>query len=199
MPEAQSLSQERCALGCAAVGDLKNKAVWAGGWAYYNDSQHASDVVDILDTVTHTWKSTQMNHRTIAPSVASIASLVLITGGTNYGWLPTSGSIADAFLYGGYTNLGVDRYDIDADRWTYVPLQLSPLLYDGTSAPMRIAVPIAGQFIAIVAGEVVFQHDGMLDPTMTNVTSFRRLVDLYDAAENKVTFCSIWYVYFFLK
>lgn len=94
------------------------------GWSYYNDSQHASDVVDILDTSTHLWHTTHMSYRTVAPSVSSIASLVFVLGGTAFGWEPTSGSVDDAFLYGGYTNLGVDRYDLDADTWLYVPTQV---------------------------------------------------------------------------
>jgi hypothetical protein len=90
-------------------------------------------------------------YSTIAPSVASIDTLVLVSGGQAAAGPPTDGPADNVYLcvswtcvvclslscvcsdvatcrYASYANLGVDRYDTDLKVWQYMPAVLSPLL-----------------------------------------------------------------------
>lgn len=142
---AQPLSRARAMIGCSVMGALQRKAMFAGGWYYESETLLPTDEVDILDTDTQEWTLSRLSHKSVAVTIASIKSLVLVTGGTTtQSEPPTSGTVIQgSFDYASYSQLGIDRYNEETGEWTFVPNVLTQLLHD-TFTPPRIAVSFAG-------------------------------------------------------
>jgi hypothetical protein len=174
---AVTLSRARAQLGCALVGDDSDVAMFVGGWFYDQTLKqfNASDAVDMILTRSQTMKSSQLSFKTISPTIAGVSTLVLVTGGGSMTGAPFFGNAVDGYDYASYHSLGVDRYDFVTDQWQFVPNVLTRLLYNANGAvPTRIAASFASRFIAVVAGQSLFKHDGSVDPNQINATSHRR-------------------------
>ena len=114
---APRLSQARAEPGCAVIGNEQKHIIFAGGRFYGKSQQEPSDAVDILDVDAHTIETSLLSHKAVGVSIASVSSLVFVTGGAPSYGPPTSGVVQSQFDYGAYDNLGVDRYDMDAKEW----------------------------------------------------------------------------------
>jgi serine/threonine protein kinase len=170
---AFSLSQARAEPGCNVIGRNQTLVMFAGGRFNGEKQQEPSDVVDILDVITQTLKTSRLSHKAVAVTIASVGSLVMVTGGSPTCGPPQCG--IDAFRYTSYENLGVDRYDVESDQWQYVPFVLTEGVMGGTESG-RLPVTLANRFIAVVGGLVELPGNKSESP-----------IDLYD------TYTSLWH------
>jgi hypothetical protein len=181
------LMPARAEPGCAVVGVQKKHIMFAGGRFYSDPMQVPSDAVDILDVSTMTIKRSLMSRRAVAVTIASLGSIIILSGGAPTYGPPTFGVVENQFNYASYHNLGVERYDMDSEAWQFVPMVLTQLIYDNVE-PDRLPVAFGGRFVAVVSGQTSFSHDGSLDPLRTGEASHERPIDVFD------TFTNMWYL-----
>jgi hypothetical protein len=184
---AFSLLPARAEPACAVVGVQKKHIMFAGGRFYMDPMQVPSDAVDILDVSTMTIKRSLMSRKAVAVTIASLGSIIILSGGAPTYGPPTYGVVEGQFNYGAHQNLGVERYDMDSEAWQFVPMVLTPLIYDSYE-PDRLPVAFGGRFVAVVSGQTSFSHDGSLDPLRIGEASHDRPIDVFD------TFTNMWYL-----
>lgn len=181
------LDPPRAEPGCAVVGVNKRSVMFAGGRHYADPIQVASDVVEILNVDTQVLTRTFMSRKTVAVTIASLGAITILSGGTPTFGPPTFGAVDGQFDYAAHNTLGVERYDMETDAWQYVPMVLTPLIYDNLQ-PTRLPVTFGGRFLAVVAGQTTFAHDGAQDPLRFGQASHERPIDVFD------TFTNAWYL-----
>jgi hypothetical protein len=184
---AFSLNPARAEPGCAVIGASKRFVMFAGGRHYVDPIQVASDVVEILDVDTLTLQRTLMSRKTVAVTIVSLGAITVLAGGSPTFGPPTSGVVDGQFDYSAQNTLGVERYDLEANMWQYVPMVLTPLVYDRVQ-PDRLPAFFAGRFLAVVAGQTTFAHDGSQDPERIGQSLHARPIDVFD------TFTNAWYL-----
>jgi serine/threonine protein kinase len=175
-PLAFRLSQARAEPGCNVVGRNKTLVMYAGGRFIGDKGHEPSDVVDILDVITQTLTASRLSHKAVAVTVASVGSLVMVTGGSPTCGPPQCG--IDAFRYTNYDNLGVDRYDVDSAQWQYLPYVLTEGVQGGVENG-RVPVTVASRFIAVVAGIVTLRGDGGSNYTQSPIDLFDTYTGLW--------------------
>ena len=181
---ATMLSVERARSGCAAVNSTS--VIFVGGWTLDSQSKQvvATDVVDLIDVAASNARvvSSRLSRKVVAPSVASLSGVVIVTGGQK---TDSDNSVfVDAFDYGSVLNDAVERYDIVNQQWQYIANALT-MFTDQSQLVQRVAFPFAnrvrlsanifcdreitiltpnGKFIAVVGAQSTIAYERSLHP-----------------------------------
>ncbi|MBS1598594.1 MAG: IPT/TIG domain-containing protein [Bacteroidetes bacterium] len=147
------LSEARDFLAGAGAGD---KILFGGGDIYYSNSGNIfSNVVDIYNTTSGTWTTSQLSERRGYLAAAAMGNKIVFAGGLKAASpdaLPTA---------------TVDIYDVLTDSWQTA--QLSEARYNLT---------------ATAAGGKIFFAGGQTNSAIINSNYFSSTVDIYDVSAN---------------